>query len=319
MRTKILLITDFYPPNHIGGDAVHVKYLKELLEKKNYKVDVLVNMTAMKFKGLNKKLKEKNIYSINGGFCNFRLFCAKYFGFGFRKHVEDFIKKGDYDVLHFHNINLFGNNILKIKHNKKIYTIHDKNYKRVPDDTIIICPNRILYHSIFSKNKIFLPNFIPKPIAKSKNNGYYLYLGVLEKHKGIKTLVNAFNNVGKTLIIVGEGKLRKWILKHKKSNIKVFGKKSVEKCHNLLSGCKALVLPSHKENCPISILEALAYKKPIICREIPQLSDIPAFKFSSQKELEELSEKDLKCKKPKKIFTSRYYIKKYRRLICDSE
>ena len=43
---KFLLTSTFYPPYHLGGDAVHVSYLAEELVKRGHEVHVLHSLDA---------------------------------------------------------------------------------------------------------------------------------------------------------------------------------------------------------------------------------------------------------------------------------
>ena len=38
---KILMVSTFYPPYHLGGDAIHVKYLADELSKAGHEVHVI--------------------------------------------------------------------------------------------------------------------------------------------------------------------------------------------------------------------------------------------------------------------------------------
>ena len=38
---KILMVSTFYPPYHLGGDAVHVKYLADELTKAGHEVHII--------------------------------------------------------------------------------------------------------------------------------------------------------------------------------------------------------------------------------------------------------------------------------------
>ena len=46
MGLKILFTSTFYPPFHLGGDAVHVKYLAEELVKRGNEVHVIHSLSA---------------------------------------------------------------------------------------------------------------------------------------------------------------------------------------------------------------------------------------------------------------------------------
>ncbi|MFH0876168.1 MAG: glycosyltransferase family 4 protein [archaeon] len=130
---KILLTTSFYPPYHIGGDAVHVKYLAEGLAKRGHNVHVMFSVDAYKFK---KKGNFNGIENLNnvtfhplssplGKFepiLNYSLTTMPY-TFGY---FERLIKNNNFDVVHHHNISLLGEGILKkLGGYVNLYTAHD--------------------------------------------------------------------------------------------------------------------------------------------------------------------------------------------------
>ncbi len=48
---RFLMVTTFYPPYHLGGDAVHVKYLAEALAQRGHEVHVEFAPAAYRIKG----------------------------------------------------------------------------------------------------------------------------------------------------------------------------------------------------------------------------------------------------------------------------
>lgn len=99
---------------------------------------------------------------------------------------------------------------------------------------------------------------------------YFLYLGRLSEEKGIDTLVRAFlvlnqNKIG--LTIVGEGPMRTDLERLSNGNpaIKITGYLSGDQLRNITRNALSIVVPSvYYENAPISLLEAMAYGKPVI-------------------------------------------------------
>ncbi|MBU0757535.1 MAG: glycosyltransferase [Nanoarchaeota archaeon] len=130
---KFLFTTSFYPPYHLGGDAVHVKYLAEALAKKGHDVHVLFSVDAYLFKkkGSFKGIEnQKNltfhalvspIRSIEP-ILNYTFTTMPYTLNKFSKLV----KKENFDVVHHHNISLLGESILKRRGPYvNLYTAHD--------------------------------------------------------------------------------------------------------------------------------------------------------------------------------------------------
>ncbi len=128
---KILMTTSFYPPYHIGGDAVHVKYLAEALAKKGHEVHVLHSMDAYNLKKNEKKTPKKSrviVHTLKSPLGKLEPILNYCIGTqtntlnSFKKLVE----KENFDVVHHHNISLLGHNILKkIKPYTNLYTAHD--------------------------------------------------------------------------------------------------------------------------------------------------------------------------------------------------
>ncbi len=128
---KFLFTTTFYPPYHLGGDAVHVKYLAEELAKKGHEVHVLYSLDAFRIK--RKVFSEK---TYNGtvqlhqlktsfGISSYSTYLLGNSSFITRsfKNLVDKIKP---DIVHHHNISLLGYNIFKKQREYlNIYTSHD--------------------------------------------------------------------------------------------------------------------------------------------------------------------------------------------------
>lgn len=132
METLTFLLTStFYPPYHIGGDAVHVKYLADELVKKGHNVHVLHSLDAynIKRKVIPKKVNSNSIHThtIKTKF-NLSSYASYIFGKSSTvdKTFESLVKELKPDVVHHHNISLLGYNLLKKRGNYiNLYTAHD--------------------------------------------------------------------------------------------------------------------------------------------------------------------------------------------------
>jgi glycosyltransferase involved in cell wall biosynthesis len=98
------------------------------------------------------------------------------------------------------------------------------------------------------------------------DDGYVLFLGRLSHEKGIETLLrsHAEGNGAWPLVVAGTGPLLD-DLKQRYSSAKFVGHLSGAALKKTIAGAAAVVVPSEwYENCPMSVLEAMAYGKPVI-------------------------------------------------------
>ncbi|HBU4073809.1 TPA: glycosyltransferase family 4 protein, partial [Klebsiella pneumoniae] len=96
---------------------------------------------------------------------------------------------------------------------------------------------------------------------------YFLYIGRLSREKGVPTLAQAQQKMQETmpLKIVGDGPLGA-DLRARFSGPQFLGyMKHGEELNNLIRGARAVVVPSeYYENCSMSVLEAMAFGRPVI-------------------------------------------------------
>ncbi|MHA1271075.1 MAG: glycosyltransferase family 4 protein [Candidatus Helarchaeota archaeon] len=160
----------------------------------------------------------------------------------------------------------------------------------------VICLSKIAclrINAILSKSKKVkkvyrIPNVLNLNLLNVINNElddgllsqkYILYIGRLEKEKNLETLIDAFNKFyNKTkdtiLYIIGNGTFYNNLLqKIKNQNLEkhIIIKRNIDNNlkYSYLKYCKFLILPSLFEIMPTVILEAYAFKKPVIASLIP--------------------------------------------------
>ena len=128
---KFLFTTTFYPPYHIGGDAVHVKYLAEELAMRGHEVHVLHSLDAyrIKRKNLPKKVETDGVY-IHVIDTRFSLSPYVVYLLGgssvILRKFQELIREIKPDIVHHHNISLLGYSLLKKQGNYlNLYTAHD--------------------------------------------------------------------------------------------------------------------------------------------------------------------------------------------------
>lgn len=137
MEIKTFLMTStYYPPYHVGGDAVHVKYLSEELVKLGHEVHVLFSLDAYRYKKPDYRGSLKEINESNGVFLHplqsplgksdlygtYLLGKSSYV----KKRFEELLREIKPDIVHHHNIFFLGYDILKRQGNYiNLYTAHD--------------------------------------------------------------------------------------------------------------------------------------------------------------------------------------------------
>jgi len=382
------MTSTFYPPYHLGGDAVHVKYLAEELVKRGHEVHVLHSLDAYRVK--RKSLREKaeingvHIHTIKTRF-NLSSYMAYVFGnfSPILRKFEELVKEVKPDVVHNHNISLLGYGLLKKRGNYlNLYTAHDywlicqqnnllKNGSEICDDgscflcslrcgkppqlwrhgkefresveniDILIAPSNYVKNKIsekFNVKVVTIPNFVPEPpnhIEPSGFSNFFLYAGVLEKHKGIINLINVYKEISgeidAKLLIVGTGSLRDKIKRTIKRNgletkIALLGWIDHSLLYQLLKDANALIMPSlGPENCPLIALEALSLGTPIVASTkggLPEIID-KGLIYNTTDELKQILLNFDKSKYPfytvkniyKKYYSPEAYLGKYFDLI----
>jgi glycosyltransferase involved in cell wall biosynthesis len=180
---------------------------------------------------------------------------------------------------------------------------------------------------------ITLPNFAPYPpdnIPSSEHENYFLFLGMLEKHKGILNLIELFkeqrHNLNAKLVVAGGGSLspyiRDYIDKNSLSNsISFLGFVDNTTKYSLYANASAVIIPSiWPENAPLVALEALSVGTPVISSNQGGLPEIiekvdPKLVFNDWTELRDIllrfSKKDLLQQKIKDVFEKNFSSKAY--------
>lgn len=138
------MITTFYPPYHTGGCGIHVYQLSNLLAQQGHQVEVIHCVDSYfakrqtRQRGMYEKhanLKVRRIKSGTG-----RIAPALTYLTGYPLLVGGKIKKilnKDFDVIHYHNISLFGGPaVLSFGDGIKLFTLHTY---------WLICPTHYLW------------------------------------------------------------------------------------------------------------------------------------------------------------------------------
>jgi glycosyltransferase involved in cell wall biosynthesis len=334
---KFLFSTTFYPPYHIGGDAVHVKYLAEELMRRGHEVHVLHSLDAYKVK--RKSFPEKAepdgvcTYAIKTRF-NLSSYATYILGNSslIIKKFDELVNEIKPDVVHHHNISLLGYGLLKKRRRcVNLFTAHDywlvcqqnnllkngseiceggscffcalkcgrplqvwrsfRSFKTAIESIdLVISPSNYVRRRLAREidvKSVTLPNFVPSPpknIPPVGYSQYFLFVGMLEIHKGILNLLELFKDLGREinakLVVVGDGSLKKHVIEFIQRNslssfVSYAGFVDEEKLYSLYKNALALIIPSiWPENAPLTALEALSVGTPVIASNTGGLPEI---------------------------------------------
>jgi glycosyltransferase involved in cell wall biosynthesis len=111
--------------------------------------------------------------------------------------------------------------------------------------------------------------------VSTRDDGYVLYLGRLSGEKGVETLLRAHEADGAwDLVVAGTGPLERG-LQMQYRNAQFVGQLSGQALKATIGGASAIVVPSEcYENCPMSVLEAMAYGKPVVASRIGGIPEL---------------------------------------------
>ncbi len=130
-----------------------------------------------------------------------------------------------------------------------------------------------------ARKLLTLHNFLDLSGARPApdHGGYYLYFGRIEALKGISTLIDAFADGTRRLVVAGTGSLAAEVENRaaQSRHIDYRGFLSGRPLAELIAKAKAVIVPSQwYENCPMSILEAKAHGRPVIAAEIGGIPEL---------------------------------------------
>jgi len=155
----------------------------------------------------------------------------------------------------------------------------------------VIFPSRwlkdlYLKRKFFTRSKIYvLPNPVeitPEQDSEHSSNYKFLFLGQIEKHKGVFLLIDAFNKIKEKypdakLLLAGDGSQLESARKKAagNANIKFLGRPGDEIADKLLFSSSCLVYPSLVyENCPNAIQRALVAGLPVLGSDLGGIPEL---------------------------------------------
>lgn len=112
--------------------------------------------------------------------------------------------------------------------------------------------------------------------ASTEDAGYVLYVGRLSAEKGVRTLLDAHRGLGThiKLRVCGAGPLLE-TLRFEYPDVEFMGHKTGSELQAIMASASCIVVPSEcYENCPMSILEAMAHGKPVVASSIGGIPEL---------------------------------------------
>ena len=150
-----------------------------------------------------------------------------------------------------------------------------------------ICPSdfyrrKFIEFGIPKEKVIHIPNFVDVQEFEPcyEDNDYFVYIGRLSEEKGIKTLINAMKQVkASKLAIIGTGPLEEELKNQVKElglkNVEFLGFKSGKALEEAVRYSKFTIITSEwYENCPMSVIEAMAYGKAVIGSDLGGIPEL---------------------------------------------
>jgi glycosyltransferase involved in cell wall biosynthesis len=181
--------------------------------------------------------------------------------------------------------------LMRWKKPPQIWRIGSRRVIRLPEQMGVICPSdfmsRRLKRDGISTHHI-LRNFVPDPAppisAEPCTGDSIAFVGMLEPHKGPRTLLEAFvgsrDRQGFKLHIIGEGSMRGELNRRVKdfglaNRVSVPGFLPRSEVESIRRSSAAIVVPSEwPENAPLTALESLALGVPVLASDAGGLPEI---------------------------------------------
>jgi len=146
---RFVLVTTFYPPYSFGGDAIHVQALAGALVRAGHRVDVIHSVDAYRALHLGEPAGPRppevpglTVHGLSTACGPLSPLLSQQTGRPLleTRRIREILDRTDPDVIHFHNVSLFGPGVLELRGKGgralKIYTTHEY---------WLVCPTHVLW------------------------------------------------------------------------------------------------------------------------------------------------------------------------------
>ena len=339
---RFLMVSTHYPPQHLGGDAIFVKYLSEELIKRGHDVHVMYNPTAYQMLRKPKKAPPSAIddngpvrhpfVSSTGRLDPLLALTFGRWG-GAKRKLDSLVKDLLPDVVHWHNTRGFIGRPYSFPGRISLYTNHDytpicprsnllkpdlspcndprwcticcmkwgkpphlwrvgkRRVLRYDEGLKLLAPSQFMANRFRTEGvvvhrvlRLFVPDLADRYTRSDSVQDSIVYLGLLERHKGIQTLFDAFveskDRQGFRLHMIGEGSMKEGLRRQAEqwkltNRLQIPGYLSRDAVENIRKDAVAQVVPSiWYENAPSTAVEALSLGVPVIASDIGGLPEM---------------------------------------------
>jgi glycosyltransferase involved in cell wall biosynthesis len=180
-RLRFLHLTTFYPPYSFGGDGIYVYRLAEALARLGHQVDIIHCVDAYQLlnsappQSAIKNSSGVTVHGLRSGYGLISPLLTQQTGRPYLKGgaIDAIIKQRRPDVIHYHNISLFGPGVLRLGSGNeavKLYTAHDH---------WLVCPMHVLWK--FNRRLCDTPQCLRCSISFGRPPQLWRYTRMLER------------------------------------------------------------------------------------------------------------------------------------------
>ncbi len=115
------------------------------------------------------------------------------------------------------------------------------------------------------ESQVVYPSVDTEKFALSKvKKDYFLIVSRLSPYKMVDLAVDAFNDLGLKLVVIGEGSQKQELIKKAKNNITFLGFLPEKEVLKYYKECRAFIFPSFNEDFGLTPIEAMSCGKPVV-------------------------------------------------------